>query len=424
MRPCIPTHHRVHRYFNSLPGLPPAHRAPTHHLPPMPPSRNDPCPCGSGKKYKSCHYARDRAAAAEAEVAAAAAAAPEAARVAALEAHVEAVTERLLRFARARYGAEWLMDVLRREGLLQNGPLPNAEVPLVLSWLTQYRVDSTGLTLVETWRRHQRDAASDDDQVILDAYANAWLSVWEVAEVQPGTGLRMVDLLTSEERFVRDVRTSDLLERRNAVLAIVLDCDGVSFYGGMYLQPLPSFEVARVTDAARRLCGVPTGVVSSQMLRDPKLHLDLLALWRKQVEEFRNLPNSMFKGPDGKPLTLTRDEYDLAAPSDVVADRLVLLPSVREVDGEPGSREFVVRQDADAMPESLKELSDVQLTLSATQLTVETASARHSDEMRAMLEANLSGLVRFRLRKEEDIAQVLRAALEQAARSGRAPDFG
>jgi len=76
------------------------------------------------------------------------------------------------------------------------------------------------------------------------------------------------------------------------------------------------------------------------------------------------------------------------------------------------------------MPESLKELSDVQLTLSATQLTVETASARHSDEMRAMLEANLSGLVRFRLRKEEDIAQVLRAALEQAARSGRAPDFG
>jgi hypothetical protein len=23
--------------------------------------RNDPCPCGSGKKYKQCHYEQDRA---------------------------------------------------------------------------------------------------------------------------------------------------------------------------------------------------------------------------------------------------------------------------------------------------------------------------------------------------------------------------
>ncbi|MCA1791452.1 MAG: SEC-C domain-containing protein, partial [Thioalkalivibrio sp.] len=24
------------------------------------PSRNDPCPCGSGKKYKACHLRMDR----------------------------------------------------------------------------------------------------------------------------------------------------------------------------------------------------------------------------------------------------------------------------------------------------------------------------------------------------------------------------
>ncbi len=46
-------------------------------------NRNDPCPCGSGKKYKKCHLADDQAAqhaalkAAEAEVEAAEAAAAE-----------------------------------------------------------------------------------------------------------------------------------------------------------------------------------------------------------------------------------------------------------------------------------------------------------------------------------------------------------
>ncbi|RKH40987.1 hypothetical protein D7Y23_33730, partial [Corallococcus sp. AB050B] len=31
---------------------------------PSKPGRNDPCPCGSGKKYKACHAAEDRAKAA------------------------------------------------------------------------------------------------------------------------------------------------------------------------------------------------------------------------------------------------------------------------------------------------------------------------------------------------------------------------
>jgi len=32
-------------------------------LPTPPPGRNDPCHCGSGKKYKACHLTKDEAAA-------------------------------------------------------------------------------------------------------------------------------------------------------------------------------------------------------------------------------------------------------------------------------------------------------------------------------------------------------------------------
>jgi hypothetical protein len=45
-------------------------------LPTPPPGRNDPCHCGSGKKYKQCHLDKDQASARSARAKAAAKEAP------------------------------------------------------------------------------------------------------------------------------------------------------------------------------------------------------------------------------------------------------------------------------------------------------------------------------------------------------------
>ena len=59
-------------------------------LSPTPPGRNDPCPCGSGKKYKACHAGEDRAARAAAAPPPPLRAAPDARKVGAeLEAAVQ-----------------------------------------------------------------------------------------------------------------------------------------------------------------------------------------------------------------------------------------------------------------------------------------------------------------------------------------------
>ena len=57
------------------------------------PGRNEPCSCGSGKKYKQCCLAKDEAAAAEARAAARAAEAAEAAAAAAQAAEAEPQAE-------------------------------------------------------------------------------------------------------------------------------------------------------------------------------------------------------------------------------------------------------------------------------------------------------------------------------------------
>ena len=83
--------------------------------------RNEPCPCGSGKKYKRCHGASS----------AATSISPHIARANAFKAVDAELTQRLLRFARRRYGADWLPDVLDGQGGLE-GPAVQLLVPWML----------------------------------------------------------------------------------------------------------------------------------------------------------------------------------------------------------------------------------------------------------------------------------------------------
>lgn len=63
-------------------------------------ARNQPCWCGSGKKYQRCHLAADRAADAAQE--------PQQAQPAPIHAVDERLVNRMARFAKARFGARWL----------------------------------------------------------------------------------------------------------------------------------------------------------------------------------------------------------------------------------------------------------------------------------------------------------------------------
>jgi hypothetical protein len=388
----------------------------------MPPSRNDPCPCGSGKKYKRCHYAHDRAVAAESKAAAATVASPEAARIATLKACDVAIAARLLRFARARYGAGWLMDPLERARLLHDGILSDAEMQLVIPWLLYCRVGASGLTLAAEWRRLERRPMAENDRTLLDAYASAWISLWEVAEVQPGTGSRLVDVLTREERFVRDVGSSNTLERFDTVLAMVLDCDGLSFFGGVHAQPLPPRWAELAAKGARSLCRVRTRAVVPDTLRNPARQLALLAIWNDVVDDMLHEPLPQLQNTDGDPLVFTSDEYELTAPRDEVARRLASLPGVEQIEeDEDGRWLFTVSREGNARHASWDNTIVARLALSATRLSVETNSARRGDQMRATIEKHLRGMARFRLRKDENMEQLMAEARDSAEGQVQAP---
>jgi hypothetical protein len=63
-----------------------------------------------------------------------------------------------------------------------------------------------------------------------------------------------------------------------------------------------------------------------------------------------------------------------------------------------------------------------RIVVSETRLTVETNSTRRADSLQSAVETHLQGVVRFRLRKEENTAQLMATARESVATGPQRPD--
>ena len=138
--------------------------------------RNDPCPCGSGKKYKKCHLPREQAERASRR---------ESARDHDLDG--ELVRE-LGEYATLRFGSEWWHF---NEDFVD----PQEALQLVIPWsVYQYRVQ--GQSVLEWYLEEHGRHLSRAERSWLAAQQAAWLSVWEVIGVEPGETLTLRDLLS------------------------------------------------------------------------------------------------------------------------------------------------------------------------------------------------------------------------------------
>lgn len=353
--------------------------------------RNDPCPCGSGRKYKKCHLAAD-----EAERA------PERQRARDHELDHE-LSDRLGDYAMERFGDEWgdfLLDFLD----------PEEANMIALQWsLYHYLVE--GRTVLAWYLEEHGRRLSRAERAWLDAQHAAWLSVWEVIDVEPGRTLTLRDLLSYEERLVHETRASLVLVKRDVLLGRVVDHDGASVLAGVHPAPLPPREAAEVVRRARgrlrRKRAVPV-----DRLRDEAFGRYLIARWEEEVDDLRAEPEVLpeLRNTDGDALLMTTDYFALERGARAeVETRLAGLEGVEieepegETKGEAEASVYVfVRPDdgAHAAPESGTLIGRVCVT-DAT-LTLETNSRERADALRERIEASCEGLVRHRARDHAD----------------------
>ena len=366
--------------------------------------RNDPCPCGSGRKYKKCHLAADEAQHADNR------------NATAMHELDERLVVRLTRFALDKFGKRW-------ETFKDDFGDPHAASELARSW-SVYGFEVDGRTVADAYRAARGRRRSPEERRWMDAQRAAWLSVWEVEAVDPGKTLTLHDLLSDERRTVQETRGSETLVRRHAVLGRVVDHDGVSVLCGTHPRPLPPFQAAEVVRRARarlrRRRAVPV-----ERLRDASLGRYLIGRWEEAVEDHdaRSAIPPDLRNHDGDPLLFTVDHFEVTPGAvQAIATRIRGIEGARQegADGDSSTWAFL-RPDDPTRPDG--EWTVVgRAELNATALRVGTNSQARADALRKRIEAVCGSRGRHRAREHTDPLALLNKAGKPPPAPPASPD--
>jgi hypothetical protein len=310
-------------------------------------------------------------------------------------------------FAAQRFGSAWL----RTEEFASDEP---SILQIAVPWsLYHHRAD--GRTVLERYLEERWRRLSPAERACLEAQSAAWLSVWEVTEVEPGERVTLRDLLSGEARVVRERTASRSMARRDAVLARVVDADGVSLICGMHPRPLSPFAAAEVVRRARAKLR-RKGPVPVARLREESCCRHLIRRWEEAVAERgagRARPTRL-TNTDGDPFLLTTDHFEIApGMNPAVQEALAGIPDARAPEPGDASPEWVFLRPGNRMHKSWDNTIVGRAWITGDLLHVETNSRARADALREEIETACGDHVRHRAREHGD-------PLSDAAPRGRA----
>jgi hypothetical protein len=346
-------------------------------------ARNAPCPCGSGKKYKKCCMAGDDSAKRTARTPAAA--------------HQidNRLVDEIVDFAVQRFGEPWMREI-EDLGDWEESP------QLIVPWAV-YDLAVEGKSAAQWFREAQHKRLSKTEQAWLVAQEDAWLSMWEVVGVDPGSSVSLADQLTGETREVMDVLASQSLALRDVILARVVDYREQSLLCGVHPRPLPPLAASdvlkRMRSWLRRKKRVPV-----ERLRDSKFAGKLMGRWDDAVEALdrqRSIPPSLHN-TDGDPLLLTCDRFEFDSRKErEIEKRLTALEGVQPPEAGDKERRHVFTRRSKSSSHSGNTVIGQVVTRKGT-LIIESNSVERADALRARVEAACGDLICYRARDHSD----------------------
>ncbi|WP_309671940.1 SEC-C domain-containing protein [Gemmatimonas sp.] len=387
-------------------------------------NRNDPCWCGSGRKFKKCHGGPATPVAGGDALSITRRS--EIARADAAKAVDVALMDELRAYALKRYGPGWLPQAIADFSMDGDPELDEHEVEMFLVWLIYHKAatDTDVMPLAWYWRESRRAGREPAKERVLQAHLDAPIGVWEVQSVERGVGAHLKDLLSGDERFVYDRASSMSLTPWLGLLGYIVDVDGVSFWGALHSRALPPAEVAQVAKDIRKLARVRTRPVSLAFRTDPDWQLEVLDVWRIALDfmaETRTAPT--LHNHDGDVVSMQSDRFDLVGTRAAVLQQLSTMPGAlppeREGTGTRARDIVAVQRAPTANTINMESVIIGTITITGTTVTIETNSAKRADELKAAVERACGSSVRYRLRSEESMD-----ALRERAMSSPPPKNG
>ena len=297
--------------------------------------RNDPCPCGSGKKYKKCCMKKQEAAPEKKS-----AQSPEEKR--AFKLYEGFVFRKYKRELRA-FLEEWmprLEEIVRDESLEQEWLL----LVMVEMFFFMGRGRS-GKPIVEEFLESKGRNLSEAERAILGSLLNAYPGLYEALEVEEAQGYLLLKERFTETRFpVRDYSLAEQLAPGDKIW-IMLFKVGDHWRASRVSIPLPFLREPRVYQKVREMfeASGEKDYPSFARKKAPEIFLEVMKILFSPLE----IP---LITPEGDEVVLVRAYYELLSPE--VEE---LFPTGDFLQGE--EHEYILVEPAEGSPWSLGNLS-------------------------------------------------------------------
>ena len=367
----------------------------------MKPGRNDPCPCGSGRKYKQCCLAKD------------AAPSPDELLWRRLRRDLDGLLPELLTESVRHFGRTGAEEAWDEFNLWPETDDPQDQefdetspyAPLFLSWYvydwlpdppdTEVPERAWETTAARAYLQHKGGRLTALRREYMEACMAAPFSFHEVLRCEPGRGFRLRDVLTGSEAEVLERSGSEGVGPGDLLYAKIVPVEGVALMEACAPVVIPPQEKIQLIEFRRKMSAA--SALSAAGLRENDVELRAVLL--PMMDRLLNPRPPAVANTDGDPLEFHTLRFDLPDPTAAVAQLRDLAAGVEEEDFESGIERDaggrVVRADISwlrAGPGTAMENTVLgRIKVEAGRLSAEVNSAKRAAALRALLDPRLPG---------------------------------
>jgi hypothetical protein len=385
------------------------------------PGRNDPCPCGSGRKFKQCCGSA-------------------AATVEPQEALVWRRMRRLLQehnpeaqdFLFNVYGAE-AIDAAWGEFCAPLGGKPRFDpespeireklFPVFLSWLLAFWspterdrfVRDPALRGVEPMRAYLERRGKRLDPLLreyLESCLVETLSFHRVRDVDPGKGFVLKDLVTGIERPVAEGRASQTTELEDILFAHVVQAGGIWFLECCSPVAFPPIDEIRIVEMCRDFVG--RRKKAAVPLRDS--NREMLGMHHAVAALHLDPRPPMLNNLDGEPFSLRKVVFDIDSPErafealrsiDPADDEELAGDQRRDANGALVEARLHWLEPSKKGRGAARDKVVATLTIGASRLTAEVNSEARERRLRELIDELLGPEARYRATEIQSVERLM-----------------
>jgi SEC-C motif/Protein of unknown function (DUF2384) len=380
--------------------------------------RNDPCPCGSGKKYKHCCL----------NAGTAQAAAPTNLTWRRMRGLLDGFPTEMLRFTKQAYGASAVHEAWDEftgfESLEfdPNTPLMQLFMPWFFNcWAPDpviTEVANNSLHGVIPIKAYLATKGPELDPLLrryLESVLTAPFTFFEVLTCNPGTGMTLRDVMTKEEHSVTERGASQGMQAGDLLFGQLASVDQLTMLEASNGFAIPPMEKASIIEMRTHIASAHPAI-THQVLRD--LDIELLDLFHEIADRLFNPRLPILQNTDGEPLSPHKLVFDLKAPPQAAFDALkhlaldepdedLLADATRDSEGKLTGVRFSWKKRGNKKHAGWDNTVLGWIEIDRARLIAEVNSKARADAIRKKIEKALGAGVRYRASEIQSVEKML-----------------